>query len=231
MVVGLGSGVASSLTIQYLGQKLRVGLLRDVVGIPTSVGSASEAEKAGIPLHQYQDGSQIDLAFNDADIVEEGSLNAVIGHQRLQGEESIMEEKRISDVTENLILMLTEKQYKSVIEGAIPVLVKSVSWMDTAEEIDDLFVGDAEVRRRASIGHAGPTGGDFPLVTREGYNVLDVIFTSPISSLAEVAKLLDNIDGVACHGIITKTPCTAVMTTESGLYIIDNTVTSTTRSL
>lgn len=35
MVVGLGSGVASSMAIEYLGYKLRVGLLKDVVGIPT----------------------------------------------------------------------------------------------------------------------------------------------------------------------------------------------------
>lgn len=227
MVVGLGSGVASSLAIEYLGHKLRVGLLKDVVGMPTSVGSASEAQKAGIPLHQYEDSSQIDFAFNDADIMEVGSLNAVIGRNRLQGEESIIDEKKILDVAENLVLMITEKQYKSAVEGSIPVLVKSISWMDTAEEIDDLFIGDAEVWRRPSIGgHTDPMGGNFPLVTKEGHNILDVIFTSPISNLAEVAKLLNDIEGVAGHGIITKTPCTAVIATESGLSIIENTVSS-----
>ncbi|KAK1426648.1 hypothetical protein QVD17_15325 [Tagetes erecta] len=226
MVVGLGSGKASSLAIEYLGHKLRVGLLKDIVGIPTSARIASEAEKAGIPLHQYQDSSQIDFAFNDADIMEEGSLNVVIGRHRLQGEESIIEEKKILDMTENLVIMVTEKQYKTAVEGSIPVLVKSVSWLDTAEEIDDLFVGDAEVWRRPSMGHADPTGGNFPLVTTEGHNVLDVIFTSPIPNLAEVSTLLNSIDGVACHGIITKTPCTAVIATESGLRVIENSNTS-----
>ncbi|KAL8214086.1 hypothetical protein R6Q57_003535 [Mikania cordata] len=46
MVVGLGSGAASSMAIEYLGHKLRVGLLKDIVGIPTSAHIASEAEKA-----------------------------------------------------------------------------------------------------------------------------------------------------------------------------------------
>ncbi|XP_076899173.1 putative ribose-5-phosphate isomerase 4, chloroplastic [Bidens hawaiensis] len=224
MVVGLGSGVASSFAIEYLGHKLRVGLLKDIVGIPTSDQIASEAEKAGIPLHQYQDSTQIDFAFNDADIMEEGSLNIVIGRQRLQGDESIIEEKKILDVTENLVIMVKEKNYKTVVEGSIPVLVKSVSWMDTAEEIDDLFVGDAEVWRRPSMGHADPTGGNFPLVTKEGHNILDVIFTSPIPNLAEVANLLNSIDGVACHGIITKTPCIAVIAAESGLRVIENSI-------
>ncbi|CAI9299527.1 unnamed protein product [Lactuca saligna] len=60
-----------------------------------------------------------------------------------------------------------------------------VGWMETAEEIDDLFVEDVEVWRRACIGrgHVGPTGSDVPVVTREGHNVLDVIFTSPIPKL------------------------------------------------
>lgn len=35
MVVGLGSGRASGMAIQYLGQRLREGSLKDVVGVPT----------------------------------------------------------------------------------------------------------------------------------------------------------------------------------------------------
>jgi len=42
-----------------------------------------------------------------------------------------------------------------------------------------------KVWRRPAIGQAGPLGGDFPLVTGEGHNVLDVIFTSPIQSLGK----------------------------------------------
>lgn len=102
--------------------------------------------------------------------------------------------------------MITENQYMGGPEGSIPVLVQALNWMETAEEIDDLFLGDAEVWRRSSIGQAGPTGGDFPFITREGHNVLDVIFTSPIQSLAEVAEGLDKVDGVVDHGVISKFP-------------------------
>ncbi|CAL5412663.1 unnamed protein product [Camellia sinensis] len=178
MVVGLGSGLASCIATQYLGRQLRVGAIKDIVGISTYVGSVSEAAKAGIPLDHYQDTSQIDFAFNDADIIEERTLISLIGHQRLQGEESIIQEK---------------------------------------------------VWRRPSLGHAGPTGGDFPLITREGHNVLDVIYTSPILNLGplllpevEVANTLDNIDGVVDHGVISKIPCTTVIASEYGLSIVEN---------
>lgn len=36
---------------------------------------------------------QIDFSFDDADIMQEGTLAAVIGRRKLQGEESIIQEK------------------------------------------------------------------------------------------------------------------------------------------
>ncbi|KAL0363698.1 UNVERIFIED_CONTAM: putative ribose-5-phosphate isomerase 4, chloroplastic [Sesamum calycinum] len=175
MVIGLGSGRASGFAIQYLGRQLRSGAVRDIIGIPTSVDSASEAAKAGVPLDQYRDSSKIDLAFDDADVIEEESLAAVIGRQKMKGDTLVNSAlQTILRAAGKLILIATAKQYQGVIDGSIPVLIKSINWLETAEEIDDLFLGDAEVWRRASIGYAGPLGGDFPLVTKEGHNVLDL---------------------------------------------------------
>ncbi|KAG5235861.1 hypothetical protein OIU78_025415 [Salix suchowensis] len=222
MVVGLGSGQASGMAIQYLGRLLRAGALKDVVGVPMSVTSASEAAKAGIPLDGYQDSSQIDFAFDDADIIEEETLVAIIGRQKSQADESIIQEKSILSAAKKLVFMITGNKYLGSLEGSIPVLVQALNWMETAEEIEDLFLGDAEVWRRSSIGQADPMGGDFPLITRDGHNVLDVIFTSPIQSLAEVAESLDKVDGVVDHGVISKLPCTVVIAAESGgLNIVD----------
>ncbi|XP_049383661.1 probable ribose-5-phosphate isomerase 4, chloroplastic [Solanum stenotomum] len=223
MVVGLGSGHASTLAIQYLGQKLRAGTIKDVTAIPTCVSSASEAAKAGIPLEQYDDSFKIDIAFDEADIMEEETLAAIVGRRKLQGDDSIIKEKTILEAADQLIFIIKEKQFKGGVEGSIPVLIKSVNWLETAEEIDDLFLGDAEVWRRPAIGYAGPLGGDFPLVTKEGHNILDVIFTSPMESLVEVAKILDQIDGVVEHGVIFRKPCTAIIASENELQIVDNT--------
>ncbi|KAI4299835.1 hypothetical protein L6164_033259 [Bauhinia variegata] len=221
MVIGLGSGHASGMAIQYLGRQLRTGVLKDIVGVPMSVASASEAAKAGVPMDNYQDNSQIDFAFDDADVIEEGTLVAIIGRRKLQGEESILQEKSILNAANKLVFIVEENQYKRGLEGSVPVLVKGLNWLGTAEEIDDIFLGDAEVWRRPSIGQAGPLGGDFPLVTREGHNVIDVIFTSPIVSLVEVAEGLDKVEGVVDHGVISKFPCTVVIASKNGLNVVD----------
>ncbi|XP_065857867.1 probable ribose-5-phosphate isomerase 4, chloroplastic [Euphorbia lathyris] len=221
MVIGLGCGQASGMAIQYLGGQLRAGVLKDIIGIPMSIESANAAAKAGIPLDQYKDGSQIDFAFHDADVVEEETLLAVVGRQKLLGVESIIQEKSILNTANKLVFMITDKEYKSNLDGSIPVLVHSFNWMESAEKIDDLFIGDAEVWRRSSMGQASPTGGDFPLMTKEGYNVLDIIFTSPITRLAEVAEILDKIDGVVDHGIVSKFPCTTVIASDDGIRIVN----------
>ncbi|XP_073005444.1 probable ribose-5-phosphate isomerase 4, chloroplastic isoform X1 [Typha latifolia] len=221
MVVGLGAGRASGLAIQYLGRRLKEGALKDIVGIPSSIFSASEAAKAGVPLNQYQEDLQIDFAFDDADIIEEGTLNAIIGRRKLEGGESFIEEKSIAKVAGKLAFIVSEEQYTRDLDGSIPVLVNSSNWMETAEEIDDLFLGDAEVWRRPTTGHAGPLGGDFPLVTKEGHHILDVIFTSPILDLGQVAESLDKIDGVVNHGIVFSIPCSAIIASKDGVLIVD----------
>uniref|UniRef100_A0A1J3E021 ribose-5-phosphate isomerase n=1 Tax=Noccaea caerulescens TaxID=107243 RepID=A0A1J3E021_NOCCA len=217
MVIGLGSGEASDLAIRYLGQQLRSGSLQDVVGVPMSARSASEAAKSGIPLKYFRNDFQIDFAFHDADAVEESTLIAVIGRRRRSHEEDdyILRQKSIVKAADEAIFMIKEEQYKTNLEGSIPVLVQSLNWLAIAEEIDDLYLGDAEVWRRAYVGDAGPLGGDFPIVTSDGHNILDVIFTSPIPSLADVAKSLDTIDGVVEHGLVIKTRCTVVIAGET----------------
>ncbi|QHO11695.1 putative NOT transcription complex subunit [Arachis hypogaea] len=78
MAVRLGFGHASCMAIQHLGRQLRTGNLKDIVGIPI----ASEAAKSGIPLDTYQDSTQIDFTFDDADAIEEGTLVTIIGRRR-----------------------------------------------------------------------------------------------------------------------------------------------------
>ncbi|EOA13806.1 hypothetical protein CARUB_v10026901mg [Capsella rubella] len=216
MVIGLGSGDASDMAIRYLGQQLRSGSLENVVGVPMSARSASEAAKYGIPLKYSLDDFQIDFAFHDADAVEEGTLIAVIGRRRSSQEDDyILKQKSIVKAANEAVFLIKEEQYKAGLEGSIPVLVQSLNWLAIAEEIDDLYLGDAEVWRRASVGDAGPLGGDFPIVTSDGHNILDVIFTTPIPSLANVAESLETIDGVVDHGLLIKTRCSVVIAGET----------------
>ncbi|KAH7443833.1 hypothetical protein KP509_02G052600 [Ceratopteris richardii] len=202
MYLGLGSGPASSTAISYVGEKLRTGALRDVVGVPMSSLSAAEAAQAGLPLCTFEDDTKLDFAFNDADLVQEGTLFSIIGRKNAKGRESILKEKAIAKAANQFVFIVDESNFTQDLIGVVPVLIKQEDWLETAEEIDDLFLGDAEVWRRPSVGEAGPMGGDFPLVTKEGHFVLDVLFTSVITDPEEVAASLEAVGGVTGHGLV-----------------------------
>jgi len=55
MVVGLGAGSTAILAVRRIGQLLREGRLRDIVGVPCSSAIEAEARVLGIPslwIHQ-----------------------------------------------------------------------------------------------------------------------------------------------------------------------------------
>ncbi|KHN44679.1 U-box domain-containing protein 27 [Glycine soja] len=121
------------------------------------------------------------------------------------------------------------KSFLAKIEGFVDQLVRFLDNVDggvtagTSVKFLErvVIVLGLVVWRRPSIGQAGPLGGDFPVVTSEGHNIPDVIFTSPIENLAEVAKCLDKVDGVVDHGVVSKVPCTVVIASQTGLKILD----------
>jgi ribose 5-phosphate isomerase A len=75
MVVGLGSGSTAGLAVEELGRKLAAGLVRDIVGIPTSEATRVLADRLGIPLGTLEKHPVVDLTVDGADEVDpDGNL-------------------------------------------------------------------------------------------------------------------------------------------------------------
>lgn len=53
MVVGLGTGSTAKYAVERLGAKLSAGELRDIVAIPTSDATATQARLLKIPLGEH----------------------------------------------------------------------------------------------------------------------------------------------------------------------------------
>ncbi|KAG0578008.1 hypothetical protein KC19_5G198000 [Ceratodon purpureus] len=219
MAVGLGTGFASGMAIDYIGEKLRSGSLRDIVCVPMSSSSAAAAAQAGVPLQSFEEQPQLDIVFDDADIVQEGTLFSIIGRKGVEGRQSILKEKAIMKAAKQMVFIINESQFVGKLEGAVPVLIQQENWLEVAEEIDDMFLGDAEVWRRPSFGEAGPLGGDNPLVSPEGHFVLDVIFTTPIANAAEMVENLESIPGVMGHGLVMDAAYGAAVAGPAGVKI------------
>ena len=91
---------------------------------------------------------------------------------------------------------------------------------EAAEELDDTYLGDAEVWRRGTELDANPRGGKVPYVSSDGsHTIVDLRFEDPINKCrwADGLKLFGNAatpyviaenlmetEGVLGHGIVTQ---------------------------
>jgi ribose 5-phosphate isomerase A len=69
-IVGLGTGSTTAYMIQFLGERLKSGELKDIKGIPTSFQAEVLAKQYGIPLVTLDTIDHIDLAIDGADEVD-----------------------------------------------------------------------------------------------------------------------------------------------------------------
>jgi len=95
--------------------------------------------------------------------------------------------------------------------GEVPVEIcgDEDNWEETAEQLDDIFLGDAEIRRRSTHEGAGPRG-DLPVVTSDGHMILDIQFYEGIKLFGEdadyerIAEEIEAVDGVVAHGLVVE---------------------------
>lgn len=68
MIVGLGTGSTVYYTLKRLGERVREGM--KIQGIPTSIQTEKLAKEFGIPLTNFSEVEQIDVAIDGADEVD-----------------------------------------------------------------------------------------------------------------------------------------------------------------
>jgi len=69
-IIGLGTGSTTAFAIQFLGDRLKSGQLKDIKGIPTSFQASVLAKQYGIPLTTLDEVDRIDIAIDGADEVD-----------------------------------------------------------------------------------------------------------------------------------------------------------------
>jgi len=69
MTVGLGSGSTAALVVRALGERIALEGIR-ILGVPTSVGTATLAKSFSIPLRELDDVETLDINLDGADEVD-----------------------------------------------------------------------------------------------------------------------------------------------------------------
>lgn len=186
-IVGLGTGSTTAYTIQFLGDRLKSGELKDIVGIPTSFQAEVLAKQYGIPLTTLDAVDHIDIAIDGADEVDP-QKNLIKG-----GGAAHTREKIVDYLADQFIVVVDSSKIVDRLGSsfAVPVEVIPMAISPVMRAIEKLG-GKPELRM--GVKKAGP------VITDQGNMVLDVKFDR-IDDPANLEKTLNNIPGVLENGI------------------------------
>jgi len=186
-IVGLGTGSTTAFTIQFLGDRLKSGELKDIVGIPTSFQSEVLAKQYGVPLTTLDAVDHIDIAIDGADEVDP--------HKTLikGGGAAHTREKVVDYLAELFVVVVDSGKLVDRLGStfAVPVEVIPMAITPVMQALKKLG-GKPELRM--GVRKAGP------VITDQGNMVIDVKFDS-IPDPGELEKTLNNIPGVLENGI------------------------------
>jgi len=208
MTLGMGaSGPAARAAIGFIAAKLSEGSLKDIKAVPLSNMAATELAFHGIPITSIPLNGKIDFAFDYVDEVDEldYALPVIKGRHGELVQPNVLQERSVIEAAELFVGFADEANVVSGFKGPVPIMIDGDYWEDIAEDLDDIFIGEATIWRRPEVGTAPPNGGDNPYITTNGENILDIVFEAamPPDYDAIVAKIED-VPGVVAHGFYIK---------------------------
>ena len=186
-IVGLGTGSTTAYTIKFLGDRLKSGELKDIIGIPTSFQAEVLAKQYSIPLTTLDAVDRIDIAIDGADEVDP-QKNLIKG-----GGAAHTREKIVDYLAEQFIVVVDSSKVVDRLGSSFPVPVEVIP-MAIAPVMRALKKLGGNPELRMGIRKAGP------VITDQGNMVIDVKFDT-IDDPAGLEKILNNIPGVLENGI------------------------------
>jgi ribose 5-phosphate isomerase A len=199
MSLGLGSGTTSAIFIKELGERVKQGLR--IRGIATSAASQQLAESLSIPITNFNDCPELDLAIDGADEIGPG-LALIKG-----GGGALLREKIVESVARRFIVVAdATKLVHTLGRFPLPVEVIQMALPIVAPKLEALGFSP-KLRHH-------PDGSLY--ITDEGNVLLDCAGGS-ISDPAKTAADIRAIVGVVEHGLFLNMASFALIAGEDGV--------------
>lgn len=186
MVVGLGVGRAAEAAIRALAQRVAVGEVPGILGVPCSHAIASLATELGIPLTTLDAHPLVDLTLDGADEVDaNGNLIKGAGG-------ALLHEKIVAQASRREIIVVDEGKMSEVLgeRWRLPIEVIPFAMGAVAHYLTS--IGGQPEPRRAKDGSL--------YCTQEGNHIIDCGF-GRMPRPAEIAAQLDGRAGIVEHGL------------------------------
>jgi ribose 5-phosphate isomerase A len=209
MRLGLGTGSTARHFVELLGERVRAGF--DILTVPTSEATRSDAERLRIPLSTLDETPALDLTVDGADEIAP-DLTLIKG-----GGAALLREKIVAQASARMVVIADDSKWVPAL-GRFPLPIEVVPFGLAATQRAVAVActaagspGPIELRR-GKDGHA--------LVTDGGHWILDASL-GRISNPRELADRLAAIAGVMEHGLFIGLAHTAVLAGARGVRVVE----------
>jgi ribose 5-phosphate isomerase A len=205
MVLGLGTGSTTRYAVEKIGQLWQAGTLKDIVGVPTSEGTATLARQYGLPLATLDEQPTLDLVIDGADEVDP-ELNLVKG---LGG--ALLREKLVVMAAARFVVVVDESKLveKLGTHAPLPVEVVQFGWKTQMRWLEQL--GCQPTRRG---------GEEQPYVTDNCNYIIDCAFPYGIDDPAALSAVLRARLGLVEHGLFLRMAHQVIVARADGVEIL-----------
>ena len=209
MKLGLGTGSTAKHFVELLGERVRAGL--NVVGVPTSEATRTDALRCGIALTTFDAIDRLDLTIDGADEID-GALNLIKG-----GGGALLREKIVAAASDRMIVIADESKWVEAL-GHFPLPVEVIPFglaatqRAMAHAFAESGVSGQMGVRKGKEGHVFVTDG--------GHWIVDA-HLGRIEDAPRLANLLNAIPGVVEHGLFIGLACTVVLAGAQGIRVVE----------
>lgn len=187
MTLGLGTGSTAAHALHALSARISAEGLR-VRGVPTSFATERLARELGVPLVTLDEAPELDLAFDGADEVDD-ALRLVKGRGAAHTREKV-----VASVARRFVVLVDADKRVERLGTRAPVPVEVLPMAMSVVERRLRRLGARPVLR---MGKAK----DGPVVTDQGFWILDAHFDGGVDDPEALAAALDAQPGVLDHGL------------------------------
>lgn len=212
MILGLGSGSTSAIFVDLVGDKIKTGALKNIVGVPTSEGTARQARGWGIHLTSLAELAEqhgkpvLDLAVDGADEVDP-QLNMIKGLGR-----AALREKIVEMHARRLIVIVDESKIVPRLgRGPLPV---EIIPFESPIHID--WLNSLGCRAEQWL----ETDGS-PVITDNGNYLVRCWFEGGIPDAYALSHTLNERPGIVEHGIFLDLASQVIIAGEDGIRTLE----------
>ncbi|MGD2269821.1 MAG: ribose-5-phosphate isomerase RpiA [Desulfobacterales bacterium] len=208
MIIGLGTGTTAEFAVKRIGELLKKGRLKDIMGVPSSRQTEKLAQSLAIPLTSFDKHAKLDLNIDGADEVDP-DLNLIKGRGG-----ALLREKIIAQSSRRNIIIVDQGKLSSQlgIKSSLPIEV--IPQARAPEQRYIQYLGGSVRLRSAEDGT--------PFQTDQNNWILDADF-GPIADLEGLAAKLAARAGIVEHGLFLNLAHDVLVAGENGMRHLQRT--------